>query len=203
MVKRADPLAIERPALLCLELSSIARGIVVLDQMAKRAETTIVCARSFSPGRYLILLSGLEAEIEEAGARGVEIAGEDLLDHLILYDPAPGLREILGSEPETEMSESLAIVETHTLSAALLAADKALKSAEIVLLELRLGAGLCGKGLFSFSGALHMAEAACEAIRSAISPEKLMRIELIAKPHPDLPAHLLGAEPALVRGKSV
>ena len=34
----------------------------------------------------------------------------------------------------------------------------------------------------------------------AIRSERLIRIEVIARPHPDLPRHLLGAEAALVRG---
>ena len=60
-----DALIADRPAVAALELASIARGVVCLDAMAKRAENAIVAARTISPGRYLILLSGTVAEIED------------------------------------------------------------------------------------------------------------------------------------------
>lgn len=195
-----DPLLAARPAIALLELATISRGVVVLDQMAKRAETTIVAARSISPGRYFILLSGNVAEIEEAVAAGVETAKDDLIAHVILRDPHPALRAALAGTPSPSLDEAMAIVETHTLSAALHATDRALKGAEVRLLELRLGAGLGGKGVFTMTGPLHMIEAAQGEIVAHVAPEQLLRIEVIAQPHPDLPRHLLAAEQAFPRG---
>lgn len=183
-----------------IELASIARGVVVLDQMAKRAETTIVAARTLSPGRYLILISGNEAEVEEALAAALETAKEDRVDELLLHDPHPALRDALAGSPGLDWGESLLIVETSTVSSALLGAERALKAAEVALLELRLGAGLSGKGVFTMSGALHMIEAAAHAVAEALPEARLIRMETIAQPHPDLPRHLLGAEAALARG---
>lgn len=196
---RPDELLATRPAVAALELASIARGVVVLDQMAKRAETTIVAARTLSPGRYLIVLSGSVAEIEEALQAGLATAKEDRVDQVILRDPHPALRDALASRLEQTLEESLAIVETGTVCAALFGADRALKGSEVRLLELRLGAGLSGKGVFTLTGALHMIEAAREVVVEALA-ERLVRLELIAQPHPDLPARLLEAEQALVRG---
>lgn len=195
----ADPLHVNRPALASLELSSVARGVVVLDQMAKRAETTVVAARTFSPGRYLILVSGQEAEVEEATSAALETAGELLLDHVVLHDPHPRLRDALANRLGAELSESLLLVETRTLAGAFLALDRSLKEAEVDVLELRLGAGLDGRGLFSLTGALHMVEAAQELCETLLGPERRLGTELIARPHPDLPRHLLGAEPAAAR----
>ncbi len=195
----ADPLRATRPALAALELSSVARGVVVLDQMVKRAETTVVAARTFSPGRYLVLICGLEAEVEESVETAVEFAGDHLLDHVILHDPHPRLRTALANELGTPLSESLLIAETHTLSGALLGLDRALKGAEVDVMELRLGAGLDGRGIFTLTGALHMIQAAFETCQDVLGAERIVSLELIAKPHPDLPLHLLGAEPAAPR----
>jgi microcompartment protein CcmL/EutN len=199
-VSEARALHARRPAIAALELASVARGIVVLDQMAKRAETTIVAARTLSPGRYLILLSGEVAEIEEAVAAGLDTAKEDLVDQVIIRDPAPGLREALAVELAFVLEESMAIIETTTVSSTLLGVDRTLKGADVRLLELRLGAGLSGKGVFTLTGSLHMIEAARDVVQTAISSERIVRIEVIAQPHPDLPAHLLGAEEPVVRG---
>jgi len=195
-----DALIAERPAVAALELASIARGVVCLDAMAKRAENVIVAARTISPGRYLILLSGSVAEIEEAMNAGVDAAAEDLVDHVIIRDPHPSLRDALASRLPMVLEESLAIIEIAAISSTLLAVDRTLKETEVRLLELRLGAGLSGKGVFSLTGPLPMIEAAREVAREAVRPERLIRIEVIAQPHPDLPHHLLGAEPAHVRG---
>ncbi len=197
---RPEPLRAARPAIACLELASIARGVVALDQMVKRAENTVVAARTLSPGRYLIVLSGNVAEIEEAMAAGTEAADEDLVDALILRDPHPSLRGALACTLEPALDESLAIVETTNVAAALLAADRALKETEVALLELRLGAGLSGKGVFTLTGVLHLLEAARDVIVAALPEGRLLRVEVIAQPHPDLPRHLLGAEQPLVRG---
>jgi microcompartment protein CcmL/EutN len=196
----ADPLEATRPAIASLELASIARGIVALDQMAKRAETTIVAARTISPGRYLILLSGLVAEIEEATDAGAAAAKEDLVDQVILRDPHPDLRAALASKLEHQASESLAIFELSTISTALSAADRALKGADVALLELRLGAGLSGKGVFTLTGALNMIEAARSIVEAGVDRGRIVRIEVIAQIHPDLPRRLIEAEVPAVRG---
>lgn len=198
---RPDPWAIDRPALGVLELATIARGVVALDRMAKRVETTLVAARTLSSGRYLILLSGEVAEVEEALDAGLAAAAEDLVDHLFLPDPHAALRALLGSSvPGYEPEASLVVVETGTIAAALRGLDRALKAAEVRPVELRLGAGLSGKAVFTLAGALDMAEAAREAIEGALRSAHLIRIEVIARPHPDLPARLMDAERALVRG---
>ena len=196
----SDPLVVADDAMACLELATIARGIVVLDAMAKRAETDIVASRTVSPGRFLIVLSGRVAEIEEAMDAALEVAAEDRVDDVIIRDPARGLADALASRLETGFDESLLIVETAAISSALKVADRTLKETEARMLELRLGAGLSGKGVFTLTGALHMMEAARAVVESNLVATQLVRVELIAQPHPDLPEHLLGAEPTTARG---
>ncbi len=194
-----DPLLVERDALGLIELASIARGVVVLDQMAKRAETTIVAARTLSPGRYLIIISGAVAEVEEAMDAGLIAASDERVGDLIIHDPHPGLRAALASRLEVPLDESMAIVETRTIASVMLAVDRVLKETDVALLELRLGAGLSGKGVFTITGPLHMIEAARE-VAEAAAADACLHIEVIAQPHPDLPQHLLGAERPTVRG---
>jgi microcompartment protein CcmL/EutN len=195
-----DPWEASRPAIASLELASIARGIVALDQIAKRAETTIVAARTISPGRYLIVLSGMVGEIEEAAGAGVSAAKEDLVDHVILRDPAEGIRAGLAGTLPFVIDESLAIVETTTVSSTLSSLDRALKGADVNLVELRLGTGLSGKGVYTLTGSLHMIEAARDLVQSLLGADRVVRLEVIAQPHPDLPTSLLAAEGAVIRG---
>src|SRR5207244_2136523 len=116
-VVTAVPLHAVGPALAAMEIATVARGIVVLDQMAKRAEVSIVSARTLSPGRYLIVLSGRIADIEEAMAAARDTADDDRVDDVVLRDPPRDLRDALASRLRTAMGESLAIVETATVCA--------------------------------------------------------------------------------------
>jgi microcompartment protein CcmL/EutN len=195
-----DPLRVEGTALAVFEIASIARGIYVLDQMAKHAETAIVASRTVTPGKYFIIISGHVANVEEAQIAARSTMGEDRIDDLIIRDPHPDLRKTLCSDLNRKFEESLAIVELTSLCSTVLALDRVLKETNVNLIELRLGAGLSGKGVFTLSGALHMIEAACDAIEQVVDANRIVGIEKISQIHEDLPQHLLGAEWPKVRG---
>lgn len=176
------------PALGLLELDSIARGYVVADAVLKRAPVTICLAEPASPGKYLLLFSGGVAEVEESFQAGVEAAGSALLDRLLLTQVDEGLVEALKGTPARapKVGESVAVVETQTVAATLLAADTALKRAEVTLARLQLARGVGGKGWFLLTGALHMVEAALEGVHGAVQAPLLLATELIQSPHPEL-----------------
>ena len=66
------PAAIE-PALGLLALDSIAAGIAAGDAMAKRAPIDVIHAGTIHPGRYLVLVAGAVADVEEALDAGREL----------------------------------------------------------------------------------------------------------------------------------
>ena len=198
----ADPLQTRGTAIAAFEIASIARGIFVLDQMAKRAETAIIAARTVTPGKYFIIISGNVAEVEEACTAAESFMQEDYIDHVIIRDPHPMLRQTLACELQPQFDEALAIFELTSLCSCMLALDRVLKEADVKVVELRLGAGLSGKGVFTITGALHMVESACHTVEAAIESTRIHRIEKISQIHEDLPKHLLGAEWPSVRGPS-
>ncbi len=71
-------------ALALLEVSSIARGVVVADAVAKRARIELLQCGPVSPGKYLVLFAGGVAEVDESLAAGAAAAGDSLLDRLFL-----------------------------------------------------------------------------------------------------------------------
>jgi len=197
---QSTPLVADGDAIAVFEIASIARGVVVLDQMAKRAFTEIISSKTVSPGKYLIILSGTVAEIEEASFAALESMQDDQIDHIILRDPHPLLRKTFANELEPNFRESISICEFLTLSSTIHALDVILKSSGVEVIELRLGAGLDGKGIFTVTGSLDTIEAACDLIESNVDHTKIHRIEKIAQIHEDLPKHLLGAELPASRG---
>ncbi len=173
------------PAIALLEIESIARGAVVADALVKRAPVRLLRREAVSPGKCLVLFQGGVGEVQEALAAGKDAAGALLIGELFLPQPALALVDGLAGTFGATAQESVGWVETHTVAAALLAADTALKRAEVRLLSLELARGIGGKGVFSLGGAQHWVEAALEGAAAAIDAGLLVGTELIARPHPD------------------
>ncbi|MFV2071815.1 MAG: BMC domain-containing protein, partial [Thermoanaerobaculales bacterium] len=54
------------PALALIDFGSIAAGIEAADAMAKRAQVAVLRAGTVQPGRYLVLIGGSVADVEES-----------------------------------------------------------------------------------------------------------------------------------------
>jgi microcompartment protein CcmL/EutN len=195
------------PALGILELSSIARGVVVIDAALKRSPAILVMSRPISGGRHLACFEGGVAEVEEAMAAGRQAAGKLLVDAVELaaadaqvwpmLDGAgdavaavAALRDAAAGWAGDAAAESVAIVETLTVCAAIRAADAACKRAEVQVRDVRLAVDLGGKAYFTLTGSLDSIEAAAEAATAAADEAALVLLEVIAQPSPDLRGRL-------------
>jgi microcompartment protein CcmL/EutN len=174
------------PALGLLEVSSIARGIVCADAIVKRAKVALLRAEAVSPGKYVILIHGGVAEVEESMAAGVGAAKDALLDRLVLPQAHAQLAPVVAGEVIAAKVDSVGVVETASVASCILAADAACKAADVRLLLMRLAKGIGGKGYFTLTGALHMVEAAVAAAAGAVDATFLVGTEIIPAPHGDL-----------------
>jgi microcompartment protein CcmL/EutN len=180
------------PALGVIETASIARGLVVADQMLKRAEVSLLEAHPVSPGKYLIVIGGGEEEVREAMAAGTAAAGDSLLDRLYLANADPQIPGALTGTSSVDAVDAVAVVETATVASTILAADAACKAADVRLCEMRLASGLGGKGFFTMTGELDRIEAAVAAATGAIDARLLVNREILARPHEDLHGTIKG-----------
>jgi microcompartment protein CcmL/EutN len=188
-IASAPPSAAEGvpPALGVLELSSIARGVFCADAMVKKAPVKILRARTVSPGKYVVVLGGGVAEVDESLQAGVAAAGPALVDKLFLPQVHPSVWPAMqGQTPAGPGLDALAVIETATVASTVLAADAAAKAAEVTLLVMRLAIGLGGKGFFTLTGTLDNVEAAVLAGQSLLDPSLLVGVEIIPRPHDDL-----------------
>jgi len=175
-----------------LELSSVARGVVAADAMAKRAMVRLVLAHPVSPGKFVVLLTGGEEEVAEAMGAGEAAAADTLVDRLYLPKVDPQVVPAMEGGVQVSGARALGSVETFSVAAAVLAADRAVKAAEVQLVQLRLARGLGGRAFFHLTGHLHQVEAGVEAAQQIIHDGMLLTTEIIPRPHPDLLALLLG-----------
>ncbi|HIA05021.1 MAG TPA: BMC domain-containing protein, partial [Myxococcales bacterium] len=171
------------PALGLLEITGIARGLVVSDAMVKRARVELLRSHPIDPGKYLIVFAGPVAEVEEAMDAGIEVAADMVLDQLLLPNAHPALMPAIVGRGNADEPSSIAVIECHTLAGAVLGLDAALKFADVAVMEIRLGSGLAGKGFFILTGDLPDVEAGVEAAMELAGPGA--DSEIIASPHPD------------------
>lgn len=186
MPQLAKDQVLAAPALGLLELESIARGVVVVDTLVKRAQVQVNVAQPTSPGKFVIVFTGPVAEVEEAFGAGVQASGGLLIDKLLLTQLAPAVKSTLEGKPATRRPlDSVGIVETHSVAAAILAADTGLKRANVALMHLHLARGIGGKAWFVVCGQQADVEASLAEAAASIEPHLLMATELIAQPHRD------------------
>lgn len=177
------------PALALLEFDSIARGIEAGDQMVKRAPVEVIRAGTVQPGRYLVLVAGEVADVEEAVTAGESVP--TLVDEVFLPDIHPGVVSALRNQPGTGDGEALGVIETRTVATVIHAADAGIKGADVVIAELRLADGLGGKGYVLFVGPVAEVEAAVEIGAAAVDATVVTAV--IPQLHPEMGENLWAA----------
>jgi microcompartment protein CcmL/EutN len=148
------------PAIAMIESRYIGNGILAGDAMIKRAPVSVLKTGTVSKGKYLVLVGGSVASVEEAFSEGLRVTGPAVIDSVILPDVHPSVLTTALGERETSECDALGIVDTLTTSAILRCSDAAVKGAEIEILEMRLGDGLGGHAFALYGGRLEDVEAA-------------------------------------------
>lgn len=192
------------PALALIEFDSIAVGILAGDAMVKKSPVARIVAGTVHPGRYLVLVSGDVAPVQEALAAGLTTGSGAVLDHVYLPGVHPDVPASIAATRRPAPIEALGIVETASVAAAIQAADAGLKAANVSLLELRLADGLDGKGLAFFSGSVSDVEAAVEAACAASDlGGHLLNAVVIPQLHGEMAGNLLDASRFQARARSL
>ena len=176
-----------QPAVGVLEFSSIAKGIEAGDAMVKRAPLEIVRAGTVHPGKYLVLVGGLTADVEEAMQAGREIAGDTVVDLVFLADVHPAVVAAIGGARREDGGEALGVIETTTVATTIEAADAGVKGARVTIRDLRLADDLGGKGYVLFGGEVAEVEAAVGygLARTAASGQEVTHV-VISRLHDEM-----------------
>jgi len=104
-------------AIALIELTSIARGLRVLDAMVKRAPVTVVQAGTTHPGKYTILVRGAVEEVALALEAGQREAAETLIDVVDLPNPDASLLKGLAGQFASP-TDALLVIETYGVASA-------------------------------------------------------------------------------------
>lgn len=175
------------PALGLIEFKSVARGIISTDAMMKKAPVTLLETHPICPGKYMTVICGEVADVEESLKAGIEKAGDLLVNDLFLPQIHKSVIPAISGTNKITKFLSIGILETFSVASCVVAADIAAKAAAIELVEIRLANGLGGKAFLVMTGELSDVEASLEEASAYVKKDGLLTAcELIQNPHPEL-----------------
>ena len=174
-------------AICIIESSNVAIGLKCTDVMLKNSPVTILKSGSVHPGKFLTLVGGSVASVEEAYQTGIHTAGEDIRDHVFLPDIHEFVVDAILGKRNNCSEEAIGIFETKTLCTTVRASDIAIKNMDIELVELRFSDDLGGKAFVIYTGKLEEVEAALDiSVRTMDDVGYLCKNVLIPSPDENL-----------------
>jgi len=175
-----------------VEFASIARGIYAADQMIKISEVEIVTAATACPGKYIAIVRGDVAAVEDSVRVGEEFAEEYFVDSIIIPNVSEAIFPAITGATMPDEIQAIGIMESFSLATMIIAADAILKAAGLQPIELRLGNGLGGKAFFTFTGDVAAVQTGVD-VGKALAEEKglLVNAEVIPAPSEILISSLL------------
>ena len=170
-----------------IELSSVAAGFEVTDGMIKMSGVELVEAHPVCPGKFIVLVDGLLSDVQSSIDRGIDIAGEFLIDTLIIPNVHKEVINAIRGITDVSDIEALGSVETMTVATCIIAADAARKKADVRLIDVRLAMGLGGKSYFTLTGEAGAVKTAVNAACQAVKGDGIIVHKMIiSKVHKDL-----------------
>ena len=170
-------------AIALLEVASIAQGIFLCDAIVKRAPVRFLRTEAVSPGKFLVLFTGDVASVQESYTEALELAEGELVDAFFLPHVHEAVVPAIAGAPGAASVDALGIYECHTVAAGILAADKALKAADVALIEFKTAKGIGGKAYFTLTGSQTEVEAALDAA-DEVCEEARTRVRRVVIPNP-------------------
>lgn len=146
-----------------LELNSIARGIEAADLILKTAEVELLYAKAGCPGKYYILFTGEVAAVKASMEAGKALGGSFAVDGCVIPRVHPQVIAAINLSCAPEGVNAVGVMEFFSVTAAVYAADAAVKAADVTLMDIRLGTGIGGKSFVVLTGDVAAANAAVEA----------------------------------------
>ncbi len=170
-----------------LELSSVASGFQVADKMLKTAEVELLLSRTICSGKFIVLVGGEVAEVTSSVESGIAQGDAAVIDSFIIPNVHPQVFDALKAITKVDKLEALGIIEAFSVSSLIEAADAAVKSANVNLIEIRLAMALGGKAFVTLTGEVEAVTAAIEAGSQIVSNRGLLvNSVVIPSPRPEL-----------------
>jgi microcompartment protein CcmL/EutN len=166
-----------------LEFSSIAKGIEATDAVLKAADVTLIFAAPVCPGKYSALFAGEVSAVEASMEAGRTIGDSFVVDSVVISGIHPHVIQAIGMSAVPRKPDAIGVMEFFSITAAIHAADAAVKAADVDLLDIRLGTGIGGKSYVILSGEV---AAVTESVNHGTAAEgnRGLLVESVVIPNP-------------------
>lgn len=172
-------------ALGMIEFKSVAAGMTAADIMVKTSEVDIVEAQTVCPGKYIAIITGDLSAVKASVDTAMDMGGENGIDSFVLGNPDESIfPAILGTTNVTaDDVNALGVIETFDAAQIIVAADNAVKTSDVRLIEIRLARGMCGKSYVTLTGEVAAVKAAVDRAKEVVSRSgMLLDTTVIARP---------------------
>ncbi|HEX2985587.1 MAG TPA: BMC domain-containing protein [Caproiciproducens sp.] len=170
-----------------LELKSIAMGVQAADDALKAAGISLISAQPICPGKFELIITGELAQVNAAFEKIRNTYTTYLIDSTLIGRIEPSVvKALMGAQPESTEG-AIGTIETYSIASAILAADTAVKSSRVEIVELRSARGVGGKGIVFLTGEIADVTAAVEnGSRYAKEQGVFVASTVIGSPHKEL-----------------
>jgi microcompartment protein CcmL/EutN len=166
-----------------IEMTSIASGYLVSDAMLKTSNVKLILARSICSGKYMVLVGGDVAAVKASVEAG-KVAGKGtVIDTFVIPNVHPDVFPAISGISQVQMLEALGVVESFSVAALIEAADAAVKTARVQLIEIRLAMALGGKAFVTMTGDVAAVRAAVDSA-AAVCSDRGMLVNKVVIPNP-------------------
>jgi microcompartment protein CcmL/EutN len=118
---------------------------------------------------------------------GSQIGHFSIIDTFTIPNVHEAIFPALGGTNKVEALEALGIIESFSIASLIEAADTAVKSANVTLIEIRLAMALGGKAFVTMTGTVADVRSAVEAGAAVVAAKGLLTNKVvIARPRPEL-----------------
>jgi len=166
-----------------IELNSIAAGIDVTDAMIKTANVQPILARTICSGKYMVIVGGDVAAVQSSVASGLERWESAVIDSIVIPRVHAAIFPAIAGSVIVEKKGALGVIESFSVGSLIEAADTAVKTANVQLLEIRLAMALGGKAFVTMTGDVSAVNAAVDA-GAAVVAEKGLLVNKVVIPAP-------------------
>lgn len=170
-----------------IEFRSIARGIETADVMIKAASITVLRSTTICPGKYVILVGGDTASVEEALETGLVHGTPYIVSHTVIPNIDPQVISAVEGYTDVTMGNAVGVLEYYAVIDSIVGADIAIKSANVSIIEIRLGFAIGGKGFVILTGEVADVEHAVKTAKEkTLETGMLLESSVIQNISPDL-----------------
>ncbi|HTX19666.1 MAG TPA: BMC domain-containing protein [Bacteroidota bacterium] len=166
-----------------IELSSVAAGYLVGDAMLKAADVEMLLSRSICSGKYIVMVGGDVAAVRASVDAGSVSGNGMVIDTFVIPNVHKDIFPAIAGVSNVQVLEALGVVEAFSVATLIEAADAAVKTARVQLIEIRLAMALGGKAFVTLTGDVAAVRSAVDSA-GAVCAERGMLVNKVVIPNP-------------------